>query len=92
VVPLAVSFCFFFFVDANSVRWAGALCPRALPGPPEGQVAISSTQVTQQPKLPYRQLSSARTYPHEAAMADRCIIGLEDKNPNPERDEQEAAR
>jgi hypothetical protein len=59
VVPLAVSFCFFLRVDANSVRWRALCAPRALPGPPEGQVAMSSTQ---QPKLPYRQLSRAHTH------------------------------
>jgi hypothetical protein len=50
---------FFLRVDANSVRWRALCAPRALPGPPEGQVAISSTQ---QPKLPYWQLSRAYTH------------------------------
>jgi hypothetical protein len=59
VVPLAVSFCFFLRVDANLVRWRALCAPRALPGPPEGQVAISSTQ---QPKLPYWQLTGAHTH------------------------------
>jgi hypothetical protein len=59
VVPLAVSFCFSLRVDANSVRWRALCAPRALPGPPEGQVAISSTQ---QPKLPYWQLTGAHTH------------------------------
>jgi hypothetical protein len=58
VVPLAASFCFFLRVDANSVRWGTLCAPRALPGPPEGQVATSPTQ---QPKLPYWQLSRAHT-------------------------------
>jgi hypothetical protein len=42
VVPLAVSFCFFLRADANLVRWRALYAPRALPGPPEGQVAMSS--------------------------------------------------
>jgi hypothetical protein len=41
------------------VRWRALCAPRALPGPPEGQVAISPTQ---QPKLPYWQLSRAHTH------------------------------
>jgi hypothetical protein len=41
VVPLAVSFCFFLRADANSGRWGAFYAPRALPGPSEGQVAIS---------------------------------------------------
>ena len=59
VVPLVVSFCFFLRADANSVRWRALCAPRALPRPPEGQVAMSSTQ---QPKLPYWQLSRAHTH------------------------------
>jgi hypothetical protein len=58
MVQLAVSFCFFLRADANSVRWEALCAPRILPGPPEGQVAMSSTQ---QPKLPYWQLTGAHT-------------------------------
>jgi hypothetical protein len=59
-VPLAVSFCFVLRADANSVRWRALCAPRArLPGPPEDQVAISSTQ---QPKLTYRQLTGALSF------------------------------
>jgi hypothetical protein len=61
VVPLAVPFCFVFACEnANSVRWGALYAPRALLGPPEGQVAISPTQ---QPKLPKWQLTSAHAHP-----------------------------
>jgi hypothetical protein len=58
VVSLAVPFCLFLRANANSVRWGSLYVPRALRGPLEGQVTISSTQ---QPELPKWQLSSAHT-------------------------------
>jgi hypothetical protein len=51
-----------FFCVWMQIRYVGApsvRAPRALPGPPEDQVAISPTQ---QPKLPYRQLTGAHTH------------------------------